>query len=451
MFAKKGKAKNGKIGSEFVDGEKKDLAETFEGSLTNKYYIFVTLKDGSQRKAKILSCRLSKSYNGGKKTDSSYDYYVHFIGLDRRNDCWVTRRQIQPTTELYAEAKHHGKGAAIKKIETEENHEHEGCNEEDIERHREATKIKTIEKIKIGKLSCDTWYYSPYPKGYHNIEYLYICEFCLSFYLTQQEMDRHSQKCLYKHPPGEEIYRDEDNKVSMFEVDGKKNKVYGENLAYLAKLFLDHKTLWRDMDPFIFYVLCENDEEGSHIVGYFSKEKSQDDGKQRTPEGQNLSCILVLPCHQRKGYGKFLISFSYQLSIIEGKLGTPERPLSDLGKASYLSWWTQRIIEYLNQMIEEDKDFSLKSLSQTTGIIEKDILWTLEQKKLIKYYQGDIIICTDQKKLQQIYDECGKREFKIHSQDIHWVPHKPKWIAVEEPVYPKYNPTLHFCYQDQYN
>lgn len=120
-------------------------------------------------------------------------------------------------------------------------------------------------------MSCDTWYYSPYPKGYHNIEFLYICQFCLSFFITQSELDRHSKKCLHHHPPGEEIYRDVENKLSMFEVDGKKNKIYGENLAYLAKLFLDHKTLWRDMEPFIFYVLCENDEEGSHIVGYFSK------------------------------------------------------------------------------------------------------------------------------------------------------------------------------------
>lgn len=37
-------------------------------------------------------------------------------------------------------------------------------------------------------------------------------------------------------------------------------------------------------------------------------------------EGYNLACILMLPCYQRKGYGKFLISFSYELSKIEGKV-----------------------------------------------------------------------------------------------------------------------------------
>jgi GNAT superfamily N-acetyltransferase len=48
-------------------------------------------------------------------------------------------------------------------------------------------------------------------------------------------------------------------------------------------------------------------------VGYFSKEKCSEDG-------YNLACILTLPCYQKKGYGKFLISFSYELSKLEGKV-----------------------------------------------------------------------------------------------------------------------------------
>ena len=32
--------------------------------------------------------------------------------------------------------------------------------------------------------------------------------------------------------------------------------------------------------------------------------------------------------HQRKGYGKFIIAFSYALSKIEQKPGSPEKPLS---------------------------------------------------------------------------------------------------------------------------
>ena len=44
-----------------------------------------------------------------------------------------------------------------------------------------------------------------------------------------------------------------------------------------------------DVDPFLFYVLCEIDNRGVHPVGYYSKEKHSD-------VGYNLACILTFPC-----------------------------------------------------------------------------------------------------------------------------------------------------------
>jgi hypothetical protein len=107
-------------------------------------------------------------------------------------------------------------------------------------------------------------------------------------------------KCKSRHPPGDEIYRD--GAISVFEVDGRKNKIYCQNLCLLAKMFLDHKTLYYDVEPFLFYVMTEVDEMGARFVGYFSKEK-------RTPEN-NVSCIMTLPVRQRKGWGQLLIDFS---------------------------------------------------------------------------------------------------------------------------------------------
>jgi histone acetyltransferase MYST1 len=73
---------------------------------------------------------------------------------------------------------------------------------------------------------------------------------------------------------------------------------------------------------------------------YFSKEKV-------SAVGYNLACILALPCHQRKGYGNFLISLSYELSKVEEKVGSPEKPISDLGKVSYLSYWSRVLLDVL--------------------------------------------------------------------------------------------------------
>ena len=68
-------------------------------------------------------------------------------------------------------------------------------------------------------------------------------------------------------------------------------------------MFLDHKSLFYDVEPFLFYVIAETDEYGGHFVGYFSKEKS-------CPKNFNVSCIMTLPIRQRKGWGNLLIDFS---------------------------------------------------------------------------------------------------------------------------------------------
>ena len=104
---------------------------------------------------------------------------------------------------------------------------------------------------------------------------------------------------------GDEIYRKD--KLSVFEVCGKKYKQYCQNLCLIAKSFLDHKTLYYDVEPFLFYVMTQADSDGCHIVGYFSKEKN-------SYLSYNVSCILTLPPYQRQGYGRLLIDFSYLLS-----------------------------------------------------------------------------------------------------------------------------------------
>uniref|UniRef100_A0A8C2S6B8 histone acetyltransferase n=1 Tax=Capra hircus TaxID=9925 RepID=A0A8C2S6B8_CAPHI len=162
------------------------------------------------------------------------------------------------------------------------------------------TRMKNIECIELGRHRLKPWYFSPYPQELTALPVLYLCEFCLKYGRSLKCLQRHLTKCDLRHPPGNEIYRK--GTISFFEIDGRKNKSYSQNLCLLAKCFLDHKTLYYDTDPFLFYVMTEYDCKGFHIVGYFSKEKE-------STEDYNVACILTLPPYQRRGYGKLLIEF----------------------------------------------------------------------------------------------------------------------------------------------
>lgn len=242
-----------------------------------------------------------------------------------------------------------------------------------------------IKCIDLGRYEIDVWYGSPYPEEYRYLPKLYICEFCLKYMTSAAVSSRHVQKCPLRHPPGNEIYRK--GNISFFEVDGQQNEIYCQNLCLLAKLFLDHKTLYFDVAPFLFYVMTQYDEDGFHILGYFSKEKT-------SFLNYNVSCILTLPPYQKQGYGKLLIDLSYLMTRLEGKVGSPEKPLSDMGLISYRSYWKLIILEYLCNY--KGKEISIKDISQETGVNAYDIISTLQAMGMLKYWKGKHLILTRQ-------------------------------------------------------
>ncbi|KTF91970.1 hypothetical protein cypCar_00038681 [Cyprinus carpio] len=234
---------------------------------------------------------------------------------------------------------------------------------------------------------------------------------CSTIYLLPGET-----KCNLRHPPGNEIYRK--GTISFFEIDGRKNKAYSQNLCLLAKCFLDHKTLYYDTDPFLFYVMTEYDSKGFHIVGYFSKEKE-------STEDYNVACILTLPPYQRRGYGKLLIEFSYELSKVEGKTGTPEKPLSDLGLLSYRSYWSQTILEILMDLKSENGErpqITINEISEITSVKKEDVISTLQYLNLINYYKGQYILTLSEDIVEGHERAMQKRHLRIDPKCLHFTP-----------------------------
>ncbi|GBF95884.1 hypothetical protein Rsub_08475 [Raphidocelis subcapitata] len=232
-----------------------------------------------------------------RREDGGTAYYVHFLDCDKRLDEWVpadrisalprgglarldslpalglqadlvgdqkvTRRLKRSIGELHhAPAEPHGPDAHASAAEKE---------------HAERNRVKNIQAVEFGRYELDTWYFSPFPEPYASCSKLYICEYSLKYFRKKRSLLRHLAKLEARHPPGDEIYRSPpppprgaggggggggattvaDPPIAVFEVDGREAKVYCQSLCLLSKLFLDHKTLYYDVDPFLFYVLCE--------------------------------------------------------------------------------------------------------------------------------------------------------------------------------------------------
>ncbi|KAJ7621150.1 acyl-CoA N-acyltransferase [Roridomyces roridus] len=344
------------------------------------------LKNGIEQQAQIVDRRPGS-------------VYVHYVNQDKRMDEWVNEEHFMPSvTDSHSRKRRRSQDGSEEGSPApsppEEPTTVEMTEEDyDMEHHKKITAQRNFEKVHFGEWMIRTWYFSPYPlmeneeaeaallNGHSNGNggntsaaspapkvpgrhptirsharvldllaggltraektTLYVCQFCFKYMTDPGLYEAHRQRCTHTHPPGQRVYQR--GAHSIWEVDGAVQKLYCQNLALFGKLFIDVKTLFFDCDNFLFYVLTE-DAKGDRFRGFFSKEKvSYDD--------YNLACIITLPPFQRQGLGMSMIEFSYELCRRAGKVGTPERPLSDLGLRSYLAYWVATLIRFFRRVL----------------------------------------------------------------------------------------------------
>ncbi|KAB5555337.1 hypothetical protein PHYPO_G00032610 [Pangasianodon hypophthalmus] len=260
---------------------------------------------------------------------------------------------------------------------------------EDLEKLRMQGQItegsNMIKTILFGRYELDTWYHSPYPEEYARLGRLYVCEFCLKYMKSQTILRRHMAKCVWKHPQEMRFTEKEPSLCSRWM--GKKTRSIVRTCA---------------------------DNTGCHLVGYFSKEKN-------SFLNYNVSCILTMPQYMRQGYGKMLIDFSYLLSKVEEKVGSPERPLSDLGLISYRSYWKEVLLRYMYNF--QGKEISIKEISQETAVNPVDIVSTLQSLQMLKYWKGKHLVL----KRQDLIDDWKAKETKRGTSNKTIDPNSLKW------------------------
>lgn len=202
-------------------------------------------------------------------------------------------------------------------------------------------------------------------------------------------------------PHGEVIY--ETDEYIIHTLDGAEHKLYCQNLSLFAKLFLETKSVFFDASTFLYYTLIlkpSKDELKAStaspmnalnpygtVAGFFSKEKMSWDNN-------NLACILIFPPYQRRGLGQILMSSSYVLGRREGRFGGPERPLSALGRKSYVRFWCGEAARCILGGGSK-RTLSVKEISEETWIMPEDVVLALKEMDVLetrKTASGSIVV-----------------------------------------------------------
>lgn len=371
----------------------------------------------------IISCyceELGQEHDAQIQQINDSKAYIHFLHQDKRLDKWAYFDELNqplqasniPTDRVLTRHE----SALLEPLTDDEIDPHLPFELREFEKlHNQVTKIRNIEEVTISNFNIKAWYFSPYPQEFIDQlidSHIYICDHCCQYFSSQEALDDHLSNGELV-PPGKEIYRN--GNLSVFELKGwEDHKLSCQCLCLLSKIFLDHKTLFYDVEGFIFYVLCECDEKGAHICAYFSREIGSSENI--------LACIVVLPPYQKKGYGRLLIDLSYHLAKRSGTIGGPERPLSDLGKIAFHSYWRDTIVELFKN--SSSRINCLEDIVRETSIALPDVIDTLKNLNSVTKIKGEYILSLNKDVIENTFNSLSKGKPKLHinSDNLIWLP-----------------------------
>lgn len=265
---------------------------------------------------------------------------------------------------------------------------------------------------------------------------LNVCPCCFRYTPVQHQLTEHLAHHRHLRELGQELNQPVPSSAfkvyewegyAVWEIDGEKEKLYCQNLSLFGKLFLEQKSVFFDTGGFKYYVLTYTKQENStspppptkprgrkrrsssgagvveddvlyhtRVLGFFSKENLSWDAN-------NLACILIFPPFQHRQLGQLLMAVSYKLSGWEwegGVIGGPEKPLSAMGKKSYLRFWSERIARFMmGQSADADakkvfdagngrarktiqprkEEMTIKEIGDRTGMLGEDVAAALTE------------------------------------------------------------------------
>lgn len=115
----------------------------------------------------------------------------------------------------------------------------------------------------------------------------------------------------------------------------------------------------------------------------------------------------------------------YLLSKEEGQPGTPEKPLSDLGRVSYHAYWKSVLLEFLYDY--RDKRFTFEDVAHTTGMHMNDIALTFQLLGFVRYIPNEdsmkLGLCIDWNKVEtHVKKVRSKPRLEIDPECLRWTP-----------------------------